>query len=254
MAIQAYNCTENQSVNELQLVNQEVFMASILSDEQLFDIVREALVLALAVEPEEVAPEKTLVGDLGAESIDFLDITFRLEQCLPIKIPRDDIIEQAQDVFGEDTTVDAERCLTPLGAYLITNRLRGIDDSRVVPGLKIEEVAGLWTVQSWIDLSNRLLNTIPERCPQCGGERIISQEENFYQVRCTRCTLPIPSTPGDVLNQQWFEEVKTTPEVQELIAASRAFVALRGQGDGAAAEHSQEDDKVSVRSQRDSIN
>lgn len=228
-------------------------MASILSNEQLFDIVQEALVLALAVEPEDVAPEKTLVGDLGAESIDFLDITFRLEQCLPIKIPRDDIIEQAQDVFGEDTTVDAERCLTPLGAYLITNRLRGIDDSRVVPGLKVEEVAGLWTVQSWIDLAHRLLSTIPEQCPQCGGERVVSQEENFYQVRCARCNLPIPSIPGDVLNQRWFEEIKTTPEVQELIAASRDFVALRSQEDGMAGEHVQKNDKVSVSDQRNAI-
>lgn len=196
-------------------------MASILTDDQLFEVARDAMVLALAVEADDVTPQKTLVGDLGAESIDFLDITFRLEQCLPIKIPRDDIIEQAQDVFGEDTAVDAERCLTPLGAYLIKNRLAGIDASKVRPGMKIDEVAGMWTVQSWIELARRLLDTIPQQCPQCGGERTVSREESFYQVRCAKCNAPIPSIPGDTLNQQWFEEIKDTDEVHKLIAASR---------------------------------
>lgn len=63
--------------------------------------VREALVDALGVDDDEVTPEATLVGDLGAESIDFLDIVFRLEKAFDIKIPRDEL-------FPEDILTNAE--------------------------------------------------------------------------------------------------------------------------------------------------
>ncbi len=47
---------------------------------EVFEKVKEALVEALGVDDDEVTPEATMVGDLGAESIDFLDIVFRLEK------------------------------------------------------------------------------------------------------------------------------------------------------------------------------
>ena len=50
------------------------------SREQILEKVREVLVDALGVDEDEVTPEATLMGDLGAESIDFLDIVFRLEK------------------------------------------------------------------------------------------------------------------------------------------------------------------------------
>jgi len=55
----------------------------------------------LGVDDDEVTPEATLVGDLGAESIDFLDIVFRLEKAFDIKIPRDEL-------FPEDILTSAE--------------------------------------------------------------------------------------------------------------------------------------------------
>ncbi|PQO44827.1 acyl carrier protein [Blastopirellula marina] len=71
------------------------------SDDEVFEKVREALVDALGVDEEEVVPEATMVGDLGAESIDFLDIVFRLEKAFGITIPRDEL-------FPEDILTNAE--------------------------------------------------------------------------------------------------------------------------------------------------
>ena len=56
------------------------------SEEEIFDKVREALVDALGVDDDEVTAGATLQGDLDAESIDFLDIVFRLEKSFDIKI------------------------------------------------------------------------------------------------------------------------------------------------------------------------
>jgi len=59
---------------------------------EIFENVRQTLVDALSVEEEEVTEEATLTGDLGAESIDFLDIVFRLEKAFNIKIPQEELI------------------------------------------------------------------------------------------------------------------------------------------------------------------
>ena len=69
--------------------------------EEIFEKIQTALVDALGVDDEDVTPEATLVGDLGAESIDFLDIVFRLEKAFDIKIPRGEL-------FPEDIWTNAE--------------------------------------------------------------------------------------------------------------------------------------------------
>src|SRR6266704_1495678 len=58
------------------------------TQEEIYSKVSATLVEALNVDEDDIQPESTLQGDLGAESIDFLDIVFRLEREFGIKIPR----------------------------------------------------------------------------------------------------------------------------------------------------------------------
>jgi acyl carrier protein len=79
--------------------------------EEVYTKVQGALVDALGVDEEEVTPGARLVGDLGAESIDFLDIVFRLEKAFDIKIPRgelfpEDILTNAQYVQNGRVTAE----------------------------------------------------------------------------------------------------------------------------------------------------
>jgi acyl carrier protein len=83
------------------------------SKEDVFAGVRDALIEALAVEEDEVTPEATLVGDLGAESIDLLDIVSRLEKTFSIKIDRgelvpDDIVNDTQGKYVVDGKLTAQ--------------------------------------------------------------------------------------------------------------------------------------------------
>jgi acyl carrier protein len=64
------------------------------SREEIFDKIQATLVDALGVDDDEVTEDATLTGDLGAESIDFLDIVFRLEKNFNIKIPRGDLFPE----------------------------------------------------------------------------------------------------------------------------------------------------------------
>src|SRR5437879_7908566 len=72
-----------------------------VTKDEVYKKVQTALVDALGVDEEEVTPTATMVGDLGAESIDFLDIVFRLEKAFDIKIPRGEL-------FPEDILNNAE--------------------------------------------------------------------------------------------------------------------------------------------------
>ena len=69
-------------------------MSTVTTKQEIFSKVQEALVDALGVDEEEVTPEATLQGDLGAESIDFLDIVFRLEKAFGIKIERGELFPE----------------------------------------------------------------------------------------------------------------------------------------------------------------
>jgi acyl carrier protein len=71
------------------------------SRDEIFEKVRAALVDALSVEEDEVTPDATLWGDLEAESIDFLDIVFRLGKSFDIKIERGEL-------FPEDILTNTE--------------------------------------------------------------------------------------------------------------------------------------------------
>ena len=76
-----------------------------MSRDEIFQEVQEVLVDALGVDNDEVAIEATLMGDLGAESIDFLDIVFRLEKAFGIKIPREELFP-AESLMNHPEFID----------------------------------------------------------------------------------------------------------------------------------------------------
>lgn len=88
--------------------------------EEVFQKIKTALVEALGVEEDEVLPEATLVGDLGAESIDFLDIVFRLEKAFDIKIPRGELFPE--DVLTNPQYVQDGK-VTPAGLAELRRRM-----------------------------------------------------------------------------------------------------------------------------------
>src|ERR1700724_3729628 len=83
------------------------------SQDEIFTKVSATLVEALNVDEEEVKPTATLQGDLGAESIDFLDILFRLEREFGIKIPRGELFPES--IFQGDPEFVQDGKVTPKG-------------------------------------------------------------------------------------------------------------------------------------------
>jgi acyl carrier protein len=111
--------------------------------EEVFEKVRTALVDALGVDDDEVAPGATMVGDLGAESIDFLDIVFRLEKAFSIEIPR-------SELFPEDILTNAEYVqdgiVTAAGVSELKKRMPFADLSKFEANPTVQDFGNLLTV------------------------------------------------------------------------------------------------------------
>lgn len=116
----------------------------VVTKEEVFTKVQGALMEALGVDEEEVTPGARLVGDLGAESIDFLDIVFRLEKAFDIKIPRgelfpEDILTNAQ--FVQNGKVTAE------GLKQLEARMPFADLTNFIANPVVQDFGNLLTVQ-----------------------------------------------------------------------------------------------------------
>jgi acyl carrier protein len=114
------------------------------TNEEIFEKVQSTLVDALGVDEEDVTPEATLQGDLGAESIDFLDIVFRLERNFGIKIPRGEL-------FPDNLTADPEWVtdgkLTSKGLSELKSRLPFANLAKLESDPSIEKIGDLYTVE-----------------------------------------------------------------------------------------------------------
>jgi acyl carrier protein len=113
------------------------------TNEEVFEKVRTALVDALGVDDDEVRPESTIIGDLGAESIDFLDIVFRLEKSFGIEIPRSELTPE--DVLTNPNYVKEGR-VTPEGIAEIKRRMPFADLTAFEKNPLVQNFGNLLTV------------------------------------------------------------------------------------------------------------
>ena len=119
-----------------------------MSRDEIFENVRNTLVEALAVEPDEVTEEATLQGDLGAESIDFLDIVFRLEKSFGIKIPRGELFPD--DLLSNQSYVSNGK-FTPTGLEMIKKAMPHADFSSFESDPDVNKVPDLFTVKTLVN-------------------------------------------------------------------------------------------------------
>ncbi len=119
-----------------------------MSRGEIFENVRETLVDALAVEPDEVTEDATLTGDLGAESIDFLDIVFRLEKSFNIKIPRGELFPD--DLLNNPDYVSNGK-FTPVGLQQIKKAMPHADFSNFESDPDVNKMPDLFTVKTLVN-------------------------------------------------------------------------------------------------------
>ncbi len=120
-----------------------------MSRDEIMQQVQEVLIDALGVDDDEVTTEATLMGDLGAESIDFLDIVFRLEKAFGIKIPREELFP-AEDLMTDSELVHNGK-LTEKGLAELRQRMPHTDITAFESDPDINKLADLFTVNAIVN-------------------------------------------------------------------------------------------------------
>jgi acyl carrier protein len=114
------------------------------TSDEIYGKVTTVLVEALNADEDEITPAATLQGDLGAESIDFLDIIFRLEREFGITIPRGELFPES--VFQGDPNFVQEGKVTDQGMDALRARMPYADLRALEHDRRLSTVADLFTV------------------------------------------------------------------------------------------------------------
>jgi acyl carrier protein len=130
----------------------------------VFPKVAETMADALGCDKEEVKLESSLINDLGAESIDFLDIVFRLERAFKVKIPRGKLIEDAR---GELSEAEFEKggVVTEAGFQRLKTFLNEVPADRFQSPLKVADIPRLFTVETFCKIVIRQQKAAPAAVP-----------------------------------------------------------------------------------------
>jgi acyl carrier protein len=125
-----------------------------MTRDEIVDKVRDVLVDALGVDEEEVTETARLTSDLGAESIDFLDITFKLEQAFGFKIPQGELFP---DSAAQDPRYVQDGRVTEQGLAEMRRKLPHIDFSEFAKDPRLAQIGNIFTVNVLVNYVERKL-------------------------------------------------------------------------------------------------
>jgi acyl carrier protein len=127
-----------------------------MSRDEILEQVQEVMVDALGVDDDEVTPDAMLMGDLGAESIDFLVIVFRLEKAFGIKIPREELFP-AENLMNDSEFIHNGK-LTEKGLAELRDKMPHTDISEFEKDPDINKLGDLFTVNAIVNYVENKLN------------------------------------------------------------------------------------------------
>lgn len=129
-----------------------------IDEKEVFLKVRKSIADALGLDEEEVLMESRLIGDLGAESLDFLDIAFRLERAFNIKIPRGGIQKRSMEGIPEEE-YEKDGFLTPIAIERLKEVMKEVppEEFNREGGLRVKDIPLLFRVETFYNIVISLL-------------------------------------------------------------------------------------------------
>ncbi|WP_420265143.1 phosphopantetheine-binding protein [Candidatus Magnetominusculus dajiuhuensis] len=183
---------------------------TLISDDKVIEELKKAAAETLAIDVATIKADSSLVKDLGAESLDFLDINYRVEQTFAIKMARHFIIEHIEEMFGEGTALDADGRLTEKAVNLMRIRLdtavEGSALEALKPGMDMDALPAMITIRSMAGSIMDILDTLPENCTECG--KSAWKTENGTRIVCGACGAEAAYKNGDDLIKEWLQKTQ----------------------------------------------
>jgi acyl carrier protein len=118
---------------------------------KVYPTVAETIADALGCDVADVRPDASLIEDLGAESIDFLDMVFRLERVFKVKIPRGKIVENARGSLSE-AEFEQKGLVTEAGLAQLKSYLSEVPAGQFRTPMKAKDIPRLFTPETFCKL------------------------------------------------------------------------------------------------------
>ncbi len=127
-----------------------------MQEQEILKNVKTIVSQALKVDEAKITPSSSLIKDLGAESIDFLDIVFRLEKAFKIKIPKGELFPEK--ILTDARFVSAGR-VTPAGIDELKQKMSNVDWAEFAKDPQVANLGNLFTVGMIVDYLSGKLQT-----------------------------------------------------------------------------------------------
>jgi acyl carrier protein len=126
-----------------------------MTNEEISAAVYASVAEALGIEEDEVTPEATLMDELGAESIDLLDILFRIERSIGVKVQAADLSEYVQGGIPDEEFGDENEIITAKGLSQLKKVMPQLDTEALAGQLQADQVMSHFAVENLVTLVAR---------------------------------------------------------------------------------------------------
>jgi len=157
---------------------------------------------SLHIDAATVTLEASL-DDLGAESLDLIEISMEVESQFKVWLPEKSILQTAVEVYGPGV-LEKDGYLTAEGKTLLARRVPDEDAGQFQGIVSLKDVERYFMqVKTWVRMIDGLLAYTPTVCASCGG----SMESSLgFRLKCTACAEEITLRSGDEINREWVQD------------------------------------------------
>ena len=177
-------------------------MSSIASPAIILEKFAGIVANSLRIDPAGVV-EDAYLDELGAESLDLLEITMETEDAFNVLIAQKNILQTAQEVFGPGVLVQGDQ-LTDVGYAFLRRRMPDTLWSSLPDRPTVSDLNRLFLrVQTWVWMISGLLEHTPRTCASCGASL---EKAVAGRLKCNTCAAEYELTPGEEINRRWVQQ------------------------------------------------
>jgi acyl carrier protein len=163
--------------------------------DEILAVVHRSVVDALGCDPAEANEDSAIADELGADSLDFVEITYALEQRLGFTLPTKSILEHAAEQLGSSNLLYGASGLTETGLYFLEHSFFRFTRKQIHVGMQPYQILASATIGNWANLCHELFSYLPDTCPECSHQE--ARVAPNGKVVCDGCGAGVKPISGD---------------------------------------------------------
>lgn len=176
-------------------------------EKEILGQVQKSVAEVLRIPVTDVKEDSRLGEDLDAESMDFVEVIFRVETEYGIEFYPGSAMELLAELLAPNP-IEEKGLITAFGAKVLTLRMPELDAARLAEGQSAAGIEAQFTPRTFARVVQELLGARPHACPRCNSEKLNLAKASI--LLCNECQLEIPCPTGEEYLKDWAKSVAAT--------------------------------------------